>query len=91
MKYQKSPISEMFEDGNIILATHKGVSMDLDIGKDYASIYSVESKNEGKGEAQEAIEILKKDHPDKKLHGSVPLNPVMKHIFDKLGVLYYES
>ena len=70
-----------------IVARHKGVLMTLAEGDDWISIYSCESKNEGKGEVQEAIEIIKKDYP-KKLYGSVPLNPAMKHIYKKMGVNY---
>jgi len=71
-----------------IIARHKGVLITLAEGRDWVSIYSCESSNRGKGEVQEAIRIIKVDFQGKKLCGSIPLNPTMKHIYDKMDVSY---
>lgn len=72
-------------------AYYKGVFMNLAEGHDWVSIYLCESKNKGKGEVQEMIKLLREDFKGKKVCGSVPLNPVMKHIYDKCGVDYIDS
>ena len=66
--------------------THRGVTMTLWEHGDDVSIFSCESLNEGKGEVQEAIKWLKEHY--KIVYGSVPLNPAMKRIYDKLEVEY---
>lgn len=71
-----------------INAFYKGVFMNLAEGGDWVSIYLCESKNKGKGEVQEMIELLRDDFKGKKICGSVPLNPIMKHIYDKCNVEY---
>lgn len=73
---------------NLLEATFKGVFMQLAVGKDYVSIYLVESKNQGRGEVQQMIDIVRGDFPDKRLTASAPLNNTIKHIFDKKGVDY---
>jgi len=75
---------------DLIIAEHKGVVMSLCEGDDWISIYTCESENEGKGYTQEAIELVKCNFYPKKIFGSVPLNTVMKHIYDKTGVIYEE-
>ena len=78
---------------DLIEARYKSVYMQLGYGKDedntnWLSIYMCESNNRGKGEVQEMIDLIRKDYPDHKLYGSVPLNSVMKHIYDKKDVIY---
>lgn len=72
----------------LIIATHKGVTISLAEGEDWVCIYSCESKDRLKGNCQEAINIIKKDYSYKKLNGSVPLNHIMQHIYNKCGVSY---
>ena len=72
-------------------AFFKGVYMQLATGKDWVSIYLVESKNPGRGEVQQMIDIVRGDFPDKRLVASVPLNDTMKHIFDKKGITYEDN
>ena len=74
-----------------IEATYKGVFAVIATGDTWVSIYSIESSNPGKGEAQEFIDILRKDYPDKELCASIPMNNVIKHIFDKKKVKYDSS
>lgn len=79
------------DSGDILEATHKGVTMCICVDEDYVSIFSIESANENRGEAGEAIQELKKQYPDKELWGSVPLNQKTKHLFDKHGIKYEED
>jgi len=82
IRYQ--PVRQFEMD--LLLAEYKGIRMTLAEFPDAVSIYSCESKNQGKGEVQEMILELKNKY--KKIYGSIPLNETMKHIFDKMGVLY---
>jgi hypothetical protein len=76
---------------DLIEARYKLVYMQLAVEKDWVSIYFVSSHNQGQGEVQEMIDLLKKDCPNKRLMGSYPLTDTMKHIFDKKGVDYGEE
>ena len=87
IKYKETTLGGMMAEP-IYLATYKNVMMTLAEGDNWVSIYSVNSLNSGKGEVQEMIDLIKEDFSDKKLHGSVPLNSTMKHIYDKKGVDY---
>lgn len=82
MKLQ--PIKQLGMD--LTLGEYKGVRMTLWENDGNVSIYSCESKNRGKGEVQEAIQYLKDNY--KIVYGSVPLNETMKHIYQKMGVVY---
>lgn len=73
---------------DLIEGYYKGVYMQLAVGKDWVSIYLVESKNPGQGEVQQMIDLVRGDYPGKRLTASAPLNNAMKHIFDKKGVEY---
>ncbi len=73
---------------DLILAKHKSCVITLGEGDDWISIYSCKSSEKGKGHATEAILIIKENYKHKKLMGSVPLNNVMKHVYDKCGVEY---
>jgi D-alanine-D-alanine ligase-like ATP-grasp enzyme len=89
INYQKSKFPMI--GGELTEARYKGVFMTLAEGADWVSIYSVDSMNQGKGEVQEMIDLIKKDYVGKKVYGSVPMNKVMKHIFDKKEVAYAEE
>jgi hypothetical protein len=69
-------------------AHYKSVSMELYIAEEGVCIDGMESSNKGKGECQEMISLLREDFKGKELSGSVPVNPIAKHIFDKMGVVY---
>ena len=88
MKWTESPVAGMFEDGGgkLLEGKHKDVVITLAVGDEWVSIYSIESDNPGHGEAQEAIQEIRKDFPTMELWGSTPLNDTIGHIFDKLGV-----
>jgi len=83
-------LDPLFESG-VFIATFKGVVMSVAEGDDWISIYSCESSNPRKSEVQEMIDLLRQDFEGKKLYGSVPLNDVMKHIFNKKNVSYSEG
>ena len=85
-RVEYKPIQSLGMD--LVEVRHKSVYMQLAIQDEWVSIYLVESKNQGKGEVQELIDIIRGDFPGKKLSASAPLNPAMKHIFDKKGVSY---
>lgn len=69
-------------------AKYKGVTASLAKGKGWISIYVIMSDNQGKGEVNEFINLLKKDYPNKELSSSVPLNPAWKYIADKHNIKY---
>jgi hypothetical protein len=71
-------------------AQYKGVIMKLEEFNDLVFIYGMESSNEGKGECQEMIDLLKEDFKEKKLCSSPPVSSASKHILDKKGVNYKE-
>ena len=59
--------------------------------KDWATVYSIESKEEGKGHATELLLEAKKyyEAQNKKFGGSVALNPRMSALYKKCGVEEY--
>lgn len=73
---------------DIYKASHKSVTMSICVSKSWVSIWSIHSKNEGKGEANEAIIELKKRYPDKKFYASIPLHPAAEHLFKKHDIFY---
>jgi len=89
MKYEKSIASQLFVDGTeVITASHKGVEIDIIADSNSLMVVSLQSKNEGLGEAQEALALLKEHFSSKMMLATVPLNDVAKHLFDKLGFQY---
>lgn len=71
-------------------ARYKGVIMKLDIYDDMVFIYGMKSENEGKGDCQEMINLLKEDFKGKRLCSSPPTSEKSKHILDKKGIEYRE-
>lgn len=61
------------------------------IGDDWATLYDIESKEEGKGHATKLLQAARQHYEaqGKKFGGSVALNPVMRHIYQKLGIQEY--
>jgi hypothetical protein len=60
--------------------------------EDWATIYTVESIEKGKGNATALLKEVKKyyENKGKKFGGSVALNDVMSHIYKKLGIKEYK-
>jgi hypothetical protein len=69
-------------------ARYKSVFMELFIADEGVCIDGVNSSNPCKGEFQEMIDLLREDFKGKELSGSVPVNPIAKHVFDKKGIVY---
>lgn len=74
----------------VTIARYKGVTMKLDIWDDLVFIHGMESANEGKGECQEMIALLREDFQGKRLCSSPPVSKASEHILDKMGVEYKE-
>jgi len=86
MEVKYKPINILGMD--LIQANFKSVEFQLAEFEDLICIYSAESKNRGKGEIQEALAKIRNDYSPKKIFGSVPLNDVMKHIYEKMEIEY---
>lgn len=78
------------EGREIFEASHKSVTMSICVDKSWVSIWSLQSENEGKGEADEAILELKKLYPNKPIYASIPLHPAAEHLFQKHAIIYKE-
>ncbi len=67
IKYKK--VKPPMLDGWVYHATYKGVFMELALSEEdkspWVSIYMMTSKNHGRGECQEMIDLLKEDFPDR--------------------------
>jgi len=63
------------------------------MGDDWATLYTIESKEKNKGHATELLIEAKKyyENLSKKFGGSVALNDIMKHIYQKLNILEYSE
>ena len=70
------------------VCTHKSCRATIGVGEDFASVYSIESEEKGKGHATELlIEAKKKYEGEGKRFGStIALNGVMKRILIKLDI-----
>ena len=86
MKIKYKPVNILGID--LILATYKGVEILLAEFPNIVTIYSVQSKNNGKGYVQKALIKIREDYLPRKLFGSVPLNGKMQHIYEKLEINY---
>lgn len=73
--------------------SYKGCEVDFGIGEDFATIYSVESKDKGKGYATKLLGVAKAfyEHNGKKFGGTVALNDTMAHIYKKLNIEEYDN
>lgn len=70
--------------------THKSCVCDVAEGDNWATIYTIESKKQGKGHATELLEYLKRYYGGYKFGGSVALNPTMAHLYKKLKIKEYK-
>lgn len=73
-------------------ATYKSCTANIGLGKDWATIYSISSSDEGKGHCQELCKYLKEFYTEcGKVFGStVALSSSMKHILQKLEITEYD-
>lgn len=72
--------------------THESCTADFGVGNDFATLYTIESKKEGKGHATQLL-IEARHHYEatqgKKFGGSVALNERMRSIYKRLGIEEY--
>ena len=70
---------------------HKSCVAHVGVGKDWATIYDIESQQEGKGHATELLLIMKSfyEHQGKRFGGSVALNERMARLSRKCGIREY--
>jgi predicted metal-binding protein len=68
---------------------HKSCRAEFGFDDSWATLFSIESHEEGKGHATELLQYAKEYFKDKKFGGSVALNPTMKHIYKKLNIEEY--
>jgi len=71
--------------------THKSCVADFALGEDWATLYDIESTEEGQGHATELLTEAKRfyEAQGKTFGGSVALNATMQHIYRKLGITEY--
>ena len=72
--------------------TYNSCTANIGVGKNWATIYSISSSDEGKGHCQELCKYLKEFYTEcGKVFGStVALSPAMKHILQKLEITEYD-
>ena len=70
---------------------NKSCTAEFGVGEDWATLYSIESKEQGKGHATELLLEAKKyyEGQGKKFGGSVALNVRMRKIYQKLEIPEY--
>jgi hypothetical protein len=76
---------------NLEIWRHESCEAQVAEGPDWATIYVVESADEGKGHAQELLAEAKKHYEGlgHRFGGSVALNSRMRHIYQKLKINEY--
>lgn len=72
--------------------THKSCQAEFGLGDDWATLYSIESQEKGKGHATELLAEAKRyyEAQGKKFGGSVALNDTMADIYKRLKITEYE-
>ena len=73
--------------------TYNGVIANFGVGDDWATLYNIESQNQGKGYATELLIEAKKYYEGlgKKFGGSIALNGRMRKIYQRLGIVEYDD
>jgi hypothetical protein len=61
------------------------------VSKKWVSLYEINSKHKNQGHAQALIKNAIDHYKGKKMCGSFPLCPAMKHIYDKLKIEYHDD
>ena len=71
---------------------HKSCLVQVGVGDNYATIYFIESKEQGKGHAQELLKEMKEhyEYIGKTFGSYVALTPGIKHLIQKLGIKEYK-
>lgn len=70
---------------------HKSCLAHVGVGKDWATIYDIQSQQEGQGHATELLLIMKSyyENQGKIFGGSVALNERMARLYKKCGIREY--
>ncbi len=70
---------------------HKSCEAEFGVGDNWATLYLIESSDKRKNHAQELLVEAKKYYENLgfRFGGSVALNSVMKHIYEKLKIKEY--
>lgn len=63
------------------------------IGDDWATLYAIHSKIEGKGHATKLLSCVKHyyENSGRRFGGTVAIHPAMAHIYQKLGITEYKE
>ncbi len=71
--------------------THESCTADFGVGDDWATLFAIQSLDEGKGHATKLLEQVKPyyERMGKKFGGSVALNDRMRSIYQRLGIEEY--
>jgi len=71
--------------------TYESCEAEFGVGEDWATLYRIESKEEGKGHATELLTEAKKYYEGKGLRfgGSFALNERMRSIYKRLNIKEY--
>lgn len=79
--------------GCLALWEYKSCEAEMGIGEDWATVYLIESKEQGKGHATKLLLAMKKYYEDRGLifGGSVALNDRMKRLYQKCQIHEYTS
>ncbi len=85
MKYGTREILGM----DLEIWTHESCEASFGVGPDWATLYSIESQEKNKGHAQTLLIEAMAYYEGKKIGGTMALNPIMKYIYKKLGILEY--
>lgn len=80
-------------NSNVNLVTYRenGVKAIVAEGKNWATVYTIESSNPNKGYCQQLLSSLKRIYKDVDFGCTVALNPTMKHILQKLNIKEYDD
>jgi hypothetical protein len=70
---------------------HESCVARFGVGDDWATLYEIRSRNEGKGHATALLTDAKRHYEaaGKSFGGSVALNPRMRAIYQRLGIREY--
>ena len=71
--------------------TYKSCVADFGVGDDWATLYLIESKDEGKGHATHVLKLAKEHYENigKKVGGDIALNDRMRTLYKEVGYKEY--
>jgi len=71
---------------------HLSCTADFGVGEDFATLYTIESKEQGKGHATELLKSAKSHYEKlgKKFGGTIALTERMRNVYKRLEILEYD-